>query len=239
MCINDEIDAELKQLAVAAKNFPPKTLQRQQALTELMKKIQEYRTVHLPKNDNFSRETYEEICVEAQQDFWLRICREIHNYRPDREVRQWANFLLKKCFQEAAGKVIGNVPSKKLGFPSDKRQTSDSGSDNSKKYIQIFRFKDLEELQKLCDRTGGDGGDDSYETAKALRETIEQDPGDIFKSEIMKKYPHVNFQMLLLRWLDDVGWQEMSEEFGVKVSTLSSFFQRRLQKFARRFQEYL
>ncbi|NJL67552.1 MAG: hypothetical protein HC894_13740 [Microcoleus sp. SM1_3_4] len=124
MCINDEIDAELKQLAVAAKNFPPKTLQRQQALTELMKKIQAYRTVHLPKNDNFSRETYEEICVEAQQDFWLRICREIHNYRPDREVRQWANFLLKKCFQEAAGKVIGNVPIENWVFPqtSDKHQ---------------------------------------------------------------------------------------------------------------------
>ena len=56
--------------------------------------------INCPKNRNFSYQIYQEICAEAKQDLMLRICREVHNYRPENEVRQWVNFLMIKCFQQ-------------------------------------------------------------------------------------------------------------------------------------------
>ncbi|MGL5060942.1 MAG: hypothetical protein ACRC62_13285 [Microcoleus sp.] len=239
MCTNNEIDALLKQLAVAAKNLPPKTCERRQAMTALIKKIQESNLLRLPRNDKFSPQIYEEICAEAEHEFMLRICKEIHNYRPEKEVRQWVGFLLDKCFKTATNKVIGSAPIKKLGFRLDLPQNLAASSDRPKQYIKILHFGDMKKLENKWHQSKDYDSDDTWETGKALREMIEEDPGDVFKSEAMSRYPQVNFQMLLLKRGDDVGWREMSEEYGVKVSTLSSFFQRSLQKFQARFQEYL
>jgi hypothetical protein len=49
-------------------------------------------------------------------------------------------------------------------------------------------------------------------------------------------FPHVTCQVLILRRLPpETSWQKLSKEFGIKVPTLSSFYQRqclpRLRKF--------
>ena len=114
MPTNDEIDDRLKQLAIAAKNHPPKTVERQKAVTTLYMEIERYKIINCPRNQKFSYQIYQEICAEAEQELMYRICREIHNYRPDKEVRHWVNFLMIKCFQEATPKVIGLKDLKRL-----------------------------------------------------------------------------------------------------------------------------
>lgn len=213
MATNDEIDDRLKQLAIAAKNHPPKTVERQKAVTKLYMEIERYKIIKCPKNLNFSYQIYHEICAEAKQDLMLRICREVHNYRPEKEVSQWVNFLMSKCFQEATPKVIGVKDIKPL-YCED---------------MDLFSNK----LQQQAEH-------ESYQIEAALFEMIQADPDDAFKSEASKKYPQVNFQLLLVkRVVEDASWQQISEELGVSVSNLSSFYRRSLEKFTPRFREYL
>lgn len=214
MATNGEIDDRLKQLAIAAKNHPPKTVERQKAVTALYMEIEKSKIIKCPpKNPHFSYQIYQEICAEAKQDLMLRICKEVHNYRPEKEVHQWVNFLMSKCFQEATPKVIGVKDSKPLYYGN----------------MELIFNK----LQQQTEH-------EFYQIEVALIEIIKEDPDDSFKSEVMNKYPQVNFQLLLVkRVLEDVSWQQISEELGVTVSNLSSFYRRSLEKFTPRFREYL
>lgn len=220
MGTNGEIDEELERLAIAAQQHKPKSLERRTALSKLHGAIEQFQIVGRPRSNDFSREVYEEIYTEAKQDLMLCIFREIDKYNPSRgTVRQWVNFLMnKRCINEAIPKVLGPKGFKTLYYGD-----MDVVLQKLKRQDRFFNKLPL----------------DSDRAASALREMIATDPGDIFKSEAIDKYPHVNFQMLLLKKVDDVSWQEISEEFGVNVSTLHSFFQRRLHKFTARFREYL
>jgi hypothetical protein len=68
---------------------------------------------------------------------------------------------------------------------------------------------------------------------------LESDPEGIFKSTHISKNPTVNFQLLAIKILSGYSWKEISAELGVKIPTLSSFYQRCLTKFAPKFKEYL
>ena len=213
MANNGEIDDRLKQLAIAAKNHPPKTVERQKAVTQLYMEIERYKIIKCPKNRSFSHEIYQEICAEAKQDLMLRICKEFHNYRPEKEVSQWVNFLMVKCFQEVTPKVIGMKDRKRIHY---------------KDMDSFFNKLDTQTVSNSC------------QIEVALIALIKEDPDDFFKNEVSQKYPHINFQLLLVkRVIDDVGWQQISEELGVSVSNLSSFYRRSLEKFTPRFREYL
>ena len=213
MPTKDDIDDRLKQLAIAAKNHQPKTLGRQKAVTRLVMEIEKYKIINYPQNTKFSYAIYQEIIVEAKQELMFRISREIHNYRPEKEVSQWVNFLMIKCFQQATPKVIGC-------------------SELKRSY-----YKDM---NSFFDRHSNQPEDESERLAKALIDMIEEDPGDVFKSEVSRKHPHVNFQLLLVkREIEDVSWEDISAELRVSVSSLSSFYRRSFAKFTPRFREYL
>lgn len=224
MGTNSEIDEQLERLAMEAQQHKPKTVQRRTALTKLYAAIEQFQIVGRPRSQDFSRETYEAIYTEAKQDLMLCIFREIDKYNPSRgTVRQWVNFLMnKRCINEAIPKILGPK-----GFTTLYYGDLDVVL---KKWKQQNRFFNILPI-------GGE--DDSDRSASALREMIATDPGDIFKRAAIKRHPEINFQMLLLKRLDDVSWQQISEDFGVKVPTLSCFYRRCLQKFTPRFREYL
>jgi len=48
--------------------------------------MEKYKIINSPQTPNFSSETDREFCAEAQQKLMWRICREIHNCWPDKEV---------------------------------------------------------------------------------------------------------------------------------------------------------
>lgn len=214
MATNGEIDDRLKQLAIAAKNHQPKTVERRKAVTKLLLEIEKYKIIKCPQNSNFSYQIYQEICAEAKQELMLRICKEVHNYRPEKEVRQWVNFLMIKCFQEATPKVIG------------------------RKDLPTVYYGDMEPIFNQIEKRQTE--DEFDRLGAALIQMIIEDPGDSFQSEVSKKHPHVNFKLLLVkRVLEDVSWQQISQDLGVSLSNLSSFYRRSLEKFTPRFREYL
>ena len=83
---DDEIDDRLKQLAIAAKNHQSRTWGIQQAMTKLITESEKYKIINCPQTTTFSSANYQELCAKAQHNLIGRICRKIHNYRPEKEV---------------------------------------------------------------------------------------------------------------------------------------------------------
>jgi hypothetical protein len=53
----------LKQLAIAAKNHPSRTLGRQQAMTKLITEIEKHKILNCPQTTNSYSENYQEFCA--------------------------------------------------------------------------------------------------------------------------------------------------------------------------------
>lgn len=72
-----------------------------------------------------------------------------------------------------------------------------------------------------------------------LKDLFEQDPGNKFAAAHIKGYPDITFQILVLRGLYGTPYREMAEQTGVSISTLSSFYQRKLAGFTPYIRDYL
>lgn len=203
----DELDEQLKQLALVAQQNPPLTQGRQLALGQLVQAILESGKLCRPQRGNFSHR-YEEIYEEARQELLFYICQNIDKYAPERgEVMAWCNVLLeRRFFKEAIPKVL------------------------DKQGIQKMTLADLENLAPP---------EEIPALAEIFREHIESDPENLFKNSYVQGRPEANFQTLAKQRLDGKPWKEISADFGVKVSTLSRFYQRCLSKFADNIQKYL
>ncbi|RCJ19610.1 hypothetical protein A6770_05570 [Nostoc minutum NIES-26] len=68
---------------------------------------------------------------------------------------------------------------------------------------------------------------------------IEDDPEGIFIKEYIKNRPEVNFQAIARKRYSGIPWKDISVEWGIGITTLNTFFQRCLKKFAPLLQEYL
>ena len=76
--------------------------------------------------------------------------------------------------------------------------------------------------------------------ADLLRQFLEEDPENLFKSEHIKGHPKATFQVLVIaKFVEDKTWEQISQEWGISLATISSFVTRRLQKFKAYFQKYL
>lgn len=71
-----------------------------------------------------------------------------------------------------------------------------------------------------------------------IKEYIESDPENLFKTAHIKEHPEASFQALSLDRLQGKSWKEISEKMGIKVSTLSGFYNRCLERFASKLKEY-
>ncbi|MCA1993700.1 MAG: sigma-70 family RNA polymerase sigma factor, partial [Coleofasciculus sp. S288] len=70
------------------------------------------------------------------------------------------------------------------------------------------------------------------------KECIDSDPENLFKKEHIENYPAANFQALLKQRLSGKSWKEVSSELDIKVSTITSFYSRCLNKFSSKLKEY-
>lgn len=213
----NDIDQQLKQLAIEAQLHPPKTKQRQQALSKLLRAIQQSGRLMRPRRGDFQG-FYEEIYAEALQRLFFHICERIDDYDPQREVLQWANFLLnRRFFIEASRNFMPTVPK----------------GVNPKEIIRLT-IDDLDRNNPIEVKT--------QENPSLLQEVfhyLESDPEGTFKSTHISKNQTANFQFLAIKILSGYSWKEISAELEVKIPTLSSFYQRCLTKFAPKFKEYL
>jgi hypothetical protein len=100
------LDETLKKLAIAAQQYPPKSLERKKILQKLIKTLINSDKLAKPRRDNF-KHLYTEIYTEAKQKLFEYICQKIDDYDPEKgEILQWVNHLLEKRFFTEAVKFI-------------------------------------------------------------------------------------------------------------------------------------
>ncbi|MEH2059995.1 MAG: sigma-70 family RNA polymerase sigma factor [Nostoc sp.] len=200
-------EQQLQELALQVQKHPLGTTARRITLSKLIDGMYCSRKLCHPYKGQFPG-VYEQIYQEAVQDLFLYICKNIDKYDPQRaSFMTWVNMLLsKRFFKEAIPKIIGNanetnVESSVLENMGDLAFDENENEDN---YISAF---------------------------KKIRRYIEIDPKGIFKQAHIKKYPKVNFQEIAVKRWSGISWKDISQEFNIPVATLSSFYQRSLEKF--------
>ena len=112
---NNELDEQLKQLAISAQQHPALTQGRQLALRKLVNGIVQSGRLCRPQRGQFSG-SYEDIYNEAVQELLLYICQNLEKYDPERgSVMAWVNVLLeRRFFKEAIPKILGKPNLQKM-----------------------------------------------------------------------------------------------------------------------------
>jgi hypothetical protein len=205
-----EFDEQLRRLVTQACGHPPGSPQRQKLLTQVIRLT--------------SRKLWRETTPyyqDALQQTWLYFCHNVCEgltgqiYDPTYgTVATWLNAYLKRRLQD----FYLNQNREQATTVSLVVRQYGSGEivdpvDNLPASPQVPPI--LEELE-IWAKTDSDG---------ELRATC------------IKARPDVNCQVLILKRLPpEISWKDLSEEFGMSIATLSSFYQRqclpRLRKFA-------
>jgi RNA polymerase sigma factor (sigma-70 family) len=68
--------------------------------------------------------------------------------------------------------------------------------------------------------------------SEELEAFIQEDTSRVFQGTHLSNHPKASFQYIALQRLNGSSWVEISDQLGIPIPTLSSFFQRCLRKFA-------
>lgn len=211
--MSNDLDQCLKQLAIEAQQHLPNTLKRQLAVQKLLIEIERSgKLKHPTAPPQFRGHLYQEIYAVAKQRLFCYMNEKIDNYDQNREVLQWANFLLEKRFPDAIREVTQVCQG--LDLTKIKRLTLDD--------------LDMEEITVQKDVEEGE-----------IVRYLEEDPEGIFQAEHIPKYPHANFQFIALQVAFGYSFKEISDELQLPYQTVMSFYKRRLVKFKSKFDLYL
>jgi hypothetical protein len=202
-------DAQLKQLAMEAQRHPRQTAERQHALTQLVTAIKLSGRLARPHRTTFTPSFYELLYDEAVNRTLTYICCAIDNYDPERGDQKFMNW---------------------VNFRLERVMIDCRHEFSDRETTELPNFNDLEHLAQP-------EAPDS--PIQLLREYIDQDAEQVFQQTHIRDRPDANFRIIALDRFDDKSWEDISLRLGIKIPTLSSFFQRCCQKFAPKFQEHL
>ena len=205
-------DRQLNQRAWEAQQYPARSYERRNALTQLTEGIlRSGRIKRRPYAGPFPypQSIYEDLYNEALNATFLELCQNIDRYDPQKgDVMAWCNYLLKYRFLDALKRhQQGGMKTKKTPIIGELDEF-------------ISEHKTVSESQKL-------------------RHLIEdENPSKMFTDEHIKGQPKANFQFLALaRVWDDRKWQDISVELKIPPSSLCEFYQKRLKEFTPHFRE--
>jgi hypothetical protein len=209
-----ELSEPLNQLIAKACSCPPGSLQRQKYLAQIIRLIMKSGRLWKENTPYYD---------DALQQTWLYFCRNIcegvtgQAYDPTYgSVITWLNAYLKRRLQDF---YLNEYRQQAVTVPLEVHRAA--SDDNN---------KTLEELDNLA----------ATPQALPILENLEMwakaDADGELRGTHIKGRPDVNCQVLILKRLPpEVSWKELSEELGLSVPTLSSFYQRqclpRLRKF--------
>ncbi len=201
-------DEQLKELAIAALEASPGSKARRVALTQLVAGIANSGRIAYPKAPGLSPERYRDCRAEALQNLFLFICQNIDRYDPERApVMRWVNVLLERRFFRESARM-------------PKRPT-----------FQFFQ-EVWEEDSILRSDTDRLSANPVPFLSDLVRRCLEEDIDRVFSQKHIRNYPEATFRYIALRRLNGYQWQEISDELGIKKSTLSDFYQRCLHQLA-------
>jgi hypothetical protein len=209
-----DLHAQLRQLVIEACRHPPGSPRRQRALTQVIRLV----------SNKLWRE-FSPYYPDALQQTWVYFCQNVceagtgERYDPERStVITWLNVYLKRRLQDG--------------------------------YIDTQKQQRLRTQATSFVSRSGEVGDeiDPLDTIAAspdvppiledVRAWVEADTSGELQRLHVEGYPAANAQTLILRRLPpETGWKDLSTEFGLPISTLSSFYQRKCLPLLRRFGE--
>jgi DNA-directed RNA polymerase specialized sigma24 family protein len=166
---------------------------------------------------------YYEISREALNQTLLEISKNIDNYDPNKNIRAWCNFLLKRRFID----LLQNHRQQGVTrFPQTDEDTPNP---------TVSTHPDLSNLDRHCERVSGS----TRQELNELVAFIQDDPDARFQTT-MQYHPHVSFQTIALQRLrDERTWQEISESQQVPLHNLYRFFHTQARRHLSYFQTYL
>ena len=205
----DELDKLLEQLILEAQQYPPQTKERQLALGKLINLIQQSGKLYC-KRGQLRPDVYSYLYQEALQEIWLDICQNVDKYDAKKgKVMTWVNFLLEKRFIDANNKYYMNKKS------------------------PITYVPEISDLDKFMPLKSSDS------VAQEVTQCLQEDSGNIFKNKYIGNHPEANFQVLAKRRLSGESWEKISADLGIKIPTLSNFYQRCCKQFVTKLKEYV
>lgn len=206
-----QTDEQLRRLVEEACQHPHGSLLRQRYLTQIIRVINKSRKLWYESSQDYP---------DALQQTWMYFCQNIceagtgERYDPDRaSLTTWLNAYLKRRIQD---KTIAREK-QQATQRSSVRVLGDSGNT-------------LDLVESLPTPAA------APPILESVLAWVESDPTGELRQISISKRPELTCQVLIRRRLPpETSWDELSQEFGVSISTLSSFYRRqclpRLRKF--------
>jgi DNA-directed RNA polymerase specialized sigma24 family protein len=210
----DELDSYLKQLAEIAKQHPLGSKRRNIAVTRLLMVIEGSGRLYCKGRDDYPPEVYH----ETMQKLRAYVFRMIDRYDPTRAkmmtfINQKLNFLFKEAIQN-----------------------------NQRNQQQEASLSTLISTQKgNSDRTLEDTvvSENYVYLSDRLREMIEEDVENTFRSRCIRGRPEANFQAIALYMIEGYDRRGIAEMWGIPEQTVYAFFRRCCESFRPLFEKYL
>ena len=206
----DAFDQELRDLVAQACQCPVGSLERQKKTTIVVRQV-----IKSGKLWKDSAPYYRDILQKTWIYFCLNLCEAVtveQPYCPTRaSVMTWLNSYLKWELHKARENLQTNT--KRTASP---------------RMIEPGEFLDPMDFLEAPP--------DVPPILEITRQWAEADVDEELRRVHMQSYPHITCQLLILRRLPpETGWKELSEEFDLPISALSSFYQRHCQPKLRKF----
>ncbi len=203
------LEEQLRQLVSEACGHPPGSLVRQRKLTQIIRLI----------SGKLWRESTP-YYQDGLQQTWLYFCRNIcEGYNPDRgTVVTWLNFYLKHRLQDL--------------YLKTQEENARKAGVNIRQSASGDRSKILDPIDNVPAPT------DVPPILENVKQWVECDASGELRQTHVQGHPEVNCQVLILKRLPpEVSWKKLATEYGLTVSTLSSFYQRQCIPKLRQFAE--
>ncbi|MGB8691389.1 MAG: hypothetical protein WCD53_29270 [Microcoleus sp.] len=211
--MEDEIDLQLKQLALEAQQHPAGSQERQIALTKLIDQIYRHNRLTRPHiGDDSLLHLYEDIYSEARLKIVEHICQNIDTYDSKKPVMAWVNHFFNFRFRDVCDRYRRETRIKCFSIDVLEKFEQEESDIYQQNYPQMQMMEDTQRL----------------------RELIAEDPDRLFRNKTIKNRPDITWQVIALAILDDEKWKTIAQRFHPtkSISTLQSFFDRNLRKFS-------
>ncbi|NJL19829.1 MAG: sigma-70 family RNA polymerase sigma factor [Leptolyngbyaceae cyanobacterium SM1_3_5] len=207
---------QLRQHVEEARAHPPRSLQRQKLLNQIVQEIFNSGRLGHPQQALWPPDLYEDLYNEALQKTLIEICQKIDKYNSEYPVMAWVNFRLNYQFvavvQDYQRQGITQLPKGNKMAP--------------------VRLPSLENLPIAIPN--------STEDAPQLQQFLRQDPEGLLQKQRLRDRPDVTFQMLAIaKFIEGKSWPQIAAELEVSAQTLCSFFNRQLRDLIPYFKKYL
>jgi DNA-directed RNA polymerase specialized sigma24 family protein len=213
IAMNIKSSVDLSNLLLEAREYPVGSPQRQQRLTYVIRQMQ--RSGKIWRDYQISVDQYN----EALQQTWVYFCQNLNSYDPTRaNPLTWFNCILKFRIKDLRRKTIEEERRIHQNFVND--STGEAAID----LIDRLPAPDANKAEQMLN--------DLLTWLNQERSTLEQ--------KSIRNHAAINVYTLIARRLPtehQVSWQTLSQEFGVSVPTLSSFYQRQCIPLLREFSQ--